>query len=283
MRFVLLLLAGCRVTSDDLTSVPLLPAAEPLVAPPPTAESDQEAALYQLLFASELGDDTFALGQRVRVRAWLGSLGLTAIEREGLRTLVIRVRGMARKHAADADAYAARELAALGPVYTELDARLQADPPPSEAELAAFAERLSAARATAHGESPPAAAQYAALRELLSLVTPWLGSLPTLTRERVLDARFFLVRRAHPLGNTGAYNQLVGLDWDGGQFAQLVETEATDPGQLDIGGLWSVEKKRTAPGKYLTLRQQQAIVVMATLDPALGEVLGVPVETITGP
>lgn len=274
-------LVGCKVTADDLAAVPTIPAA-PLDAPPPVAAGPGQDRLFQLLYAGEAGDPAFELGQRVRVRAWLASLKLREAELTGFKGVVARVRTLVAEQAEADRAEAATELAALQPVYAALEERL-AQGPVTDEEYAKFAEQLSAARLAAHGDGTPAAERETRVRAVLDAVAPWQGQLSMDTQLQLASARFFLVRRASPFGNVGAYHTLVGLDWDGGEFGNLDETKAApDQPQMDVGGLWSLEKLRTPPARYLTARQVQAILALASLEPALVEALGV-VDTPVAP
>jgi len=274
MLLALVTMLGCRVSSDDVPSVPLIPA-EPIEATPPTATTAQEHRLYQLLYTSEASDAAFEVGQRVRVRAWLAKAQFTTAELDGLRSTIRTVYETAAAEQETAVAYAEREREALVPIYLEMDARLATGTALTEQEGKAFADRLSAARASAYGNQPPAAARLERVRTLLKVTETWLRSLSDEKLANLLEARFFLVRRAHPLGNVGAYQQLVGLDWDGGQFAPLADSRGdVDQPQMDIGGLWSVERLRSAPEKYLVARQQQAVLIMAVAEPALLAALG---------
>ncbi len=272
-RLLLICLCACRVTAEDLETVPSVPEGN-LEAPPPPTEGEDEERLFQLLYAGESGDAAFEAGQRARVRAWLGTMAFRAEDLALLRRVVERVAEVRAVAEAEEQALAARELAELGPVYAAIEASYRQASPPSAAELAAHAEALSAARVRAYGTETPAALRQARVRRLLDEVAPFVDQLPAEQRTRLASARFFLVRRASPFGRTGAYHALVGLDWDAGEAAQLSSTEAApEQPQMDIGGLWAVEKLRAPPGRYLTARQAQAIVVMAALEPALAEAL----------
>ena len=271
-----LTLLGCRMGGDDFVRTPTLPEiAAPEVTPPPAA-GPGETRLFQLLYAGESGAPAHALGQRVRVRAWLDVMALDAAQIEGLRALVRTVRGLEAEERVAKEALAAREFEAYAPIYAELDARLQADERVPDAELATFGERLSAARLLAQGDTPALSAERTRVQTLLDAAAAWIGTLPPVKAERLAQSRFFLAKRVSPLGNVADYQALVGLNWDGGDFSAIDATgaAATQP-QMDIGGLWALEKMRAPPGGYLVARQLQAIVVMAVLEPALGEVLGV--------
>lgn len=273
--------SACKVTAEDLAAVPTIPSSE-LVAPPPSAAGPGQERLFQLLYAGESGDAAWEIGQRVRVRAWLSSIHLRDAELEGLKRVVGEVRAAAVAADTAELSLAHAELVALSPVYEALYRRLGAGSEPTDEELAVFAEKLSAARVLAHGDTPPEVTRQERVRVLLDIVARWQGQLPQDTQLKLSEARFFLVRRASPFGNPGAYHTLVGLDWDGGEFSTLNETEApADQPQMDIGGLWALEKLRAPPGKYLSARQVQAIVVLASMEPALVEALGLTSQSPT--
>lgn len=267
---------GCRVTPEELQAVPTVPDAQ-LTAPPPAADAPAEERLFQVLYAGESGDAAFEAGQRARVRAWLRTMPFRPVDLTLLADVVGRVRAAHVAGEAEERALAEQELAALGPVYAAIEARYAGPTPPTEDELAAFAAALSSARVSVYADQTPASLRQARVRTLLDLVAPFVDQLPDDAKVRLSTARFFLARRASPFGRIGAYHALVGLDWDGGEFAQLDETEpAPEQPQMDVGGLWALEKLRAPPGQYLSGRQLQAIVVMASLEPALAEALGVP-------
>ena len=273
--------SACKVTAEDLAAVPTIPSSE-LVAPPPSAAGPGQERLFQLLYAGESGDAAWEIGQRVRVRAWLSSIHLRDVELEGLKRVVGEVRAAAVAADTAELSLPHAELVALSPVYEALYRRLGAGSEPTDEELAVFAEKLSAARVLAHGDTPPEVTRQERVRVLLDIVARWQGQLPQDTQLKLSEARFFLVRRASPFGNPGAYHTLVGLDWDGGEFSTLNETEApADQPQMDIGGLWALEKLRAPPGKYLSARQVQAIVVLASMEPALVEALGLTSQSPT--
>ena len=109
---------------------------------------------------------------------------------------------------------------------------------------------------------------------LLDKVEPWYEILDRGKRERASAARFFLTRRAAPLSNPGEYAALTGMIWDGGDFSALHRTgRPQQQYQLDLGGLWSMEALRSAPGEYLKKRQVQSILVLALLEPAFAPAL----------
>ena len=271
----ILSLAACKVTSDDLEAVATLPVTQ-LQAPPPSAEGPGQKRLFQLLYAGESSDAAWNMGQRVRVRAWLASIRLRPTELEGFKQVVTEVHAAFAAGAAAEKLVEEAELATLAPVYAELEARLVAGGEVTDEDLAAVAEKLSSARVIAYGTTTPDVARQARVRALLDVVARWTGQLPETTHIKLSQARFFLVRRASPLGNPGAYHALVGLDWDGGEFSHLDETEAAvDQPQMDIGGLWALEKLRALPGRYLGASQVLTIVVLAALEPALKEALGI--------
>ncbi len=168
------------------------------------------------------------------------------------------------------EALGARELAAYGPVYDALEARLATGTPLSEAEGAAFAEQLVAARATVYADGDPRAAHYARVRGLLGAVRPWIAGLTEAQRERLGESRFLLARRLGPFVNPGDYGDLVGTMWDGGDFGSLRATvRPTEEGHLDLGGLWSVEAMQAGPDRRLEGFQLEALVFLAALEAEL--------------
>jgi hypothetical protein len=268
-------IGGCKVRSEDFTRPVSVPRVDLGAATPPPAPSPAGEKLFQVLYAGEVGEAATAAGQRVRVRAWLDVLDLDAAEREGLRVLAREVRAMVeaeRQARARLDGY---ELAAYTSIYRELEARLAEDAPLGEAEAAAFAARLEAARAAVYAGEDPRAAQLARVRAVLDAAAPWIASLPYEKQQRIASSRFFLQKRANPLLAPADYQALVGMNWDGGDFSAVAATEPpSGQSHMDVGGLWSVEHVRAPPDGYLVKRQLQAVLVMALLEPALVDVLG---------
>ncbi|MSQ03706.1 MAG: hypothetical protein EXR71_17770 [Myxococcales bacterium] len=273
----LALVLGCQVTADDLPAVPTIPAAA-FEAPPPTADGAEQERLFQVLYAGEVGDQSFEAGQRVRVRAWLASMGFSANEREALTVAMAAIAKQLELANQEERQFAEAESAQLLPIYAEIEAGYASGQQVTEDEMAGWSKRLTAARVAAYGEGTPASVRQARVRSTLDAVAPFVSQLSEDGRARMAAARFFLVRRVSPIGRVGAYHALVGLDWDGGEFPQLnEETTILEQPHMDIGGLWALEKYRGArPGTYLTGRQVQAIVIMACLEPALVEALGPP-------
>ena len=74
--------AGCVVDQASLGR-PEDAAPPSLDAPPPPAAGPEAEALYQSLFAGELGPEAQALGQRARMLAWFDSMDL---DEDQLRT-----------------------------------------------------------------------------------------------------------------------------------------------------------------------------------------------------
>jgi hypothetical protein len=60
------------------------------------------------------------------------------------------------------------------------------------------------------------------------------------------------------------------MSWDGGDWSMVGRTgRPGGQGQMDLGGLWSMEVLRAPPQEYLIDRQAEALLVLALLEPAL--------------
>lgn len=267
---VLLLLLACRVSPDDIVRTRNLPDIELPAPSPPPAETPGQEALYQLLFAGELGDEAHAAGQRVRILAWIDAMDLSVSQMRGLLLLCERVRAALAEQQRLGAEVAAREIALYGPIYAELAEDLAHPGSATEEELGAYATRLAAARAEVLAGGDPRAEALDRARAIVGMARPWVANLTEQQRSRLGQARFFLARRLGPLLNPGDYGEFTGISWDGGDFS-AVESTARPPeeGQLDLGGLWSVERLRAPPGAYLDALQLQAIVVMAVQEEEL--------------
>ncbi|MFN7144449.1 MAG: hypothetical protein ACK4YP_11775 [Myxococcota bacterium] len=267
---LLLLALACTVPAPDLARPTTADPTPSDPASPPPARGPEEEKLYQALYAGETGEAAHARGQRTRLLAWMVALELTPHQLRGLAKAAEAVHAGETAVREARDALGAKELAAYEPIYAELDARLATGDPLTEAEGAAFAERLAAARAAVYADGDPRAAHYARVQGLLAQVRPWVAALSDEQRERLGESRFVLARRLGPLVNPGDYGDLVGTMWDGGDFGSLRATvRPTDQGHLDLGGLWSVEKMQAGPDRRLEHFQLEALVLMTLLEPEL--------------
>ena len=270
---VLLSLTACAMSGDDLPHPSIVAAVElPAVNPPPMPTPEGER-LFQLLYAGETGDAAWAQGQKARIFGWLRIMELSPGELNALLVLSDEVAGLAAAAEAHRAQQDARELAAYGPIYARINAALT-NPATTDGDLAALAGELETARKSLEAEGDPWVQQLDDLDNLLDKVEPWYEILDRSKRERASAARFFLTRRAAPLTNPGEYAALTGMIWDGGDFSALHRTgRPQQQYQLDLGGLWSMEALRSAPGEYLKKRQVQSILVLALLEPAFAPAL----------
>ncbi|RME23374.1 MAG: hypothetical protein D6798_13655, partial [Deltaproteobacteria bacterium] len=85
------LLLGCRVDPADFERTPVLEPIELGGPTPPAARTAGEEKLYQLLYAAEVGDRTFADGQQARMLAWLDAMQFTDPQLLQLQRLLDRL------------------------------------------------------------------------------------------------------------------------------------------------------------------------------------------------
>ncbi len=285
---LLLLALACTVPAPDLARPASAELAPLDPASPPAARGPEEEKLYQQLYAGELGETATARGQRTRLVVWLASLALTEDQLRGLAAAADEVRaGDAAVRAGRAEVDA-KETAAFGPIYAAIDARLARAEPLTEAEGAAFAAQLAAARTAVYAGEDPRMAHYKRIRAALAAVRPWIATLSDEQRMRLGESRFLLGRKLGPFVNPGDYGDLVGTMWDGGDFGSLRATvRPTDEGHLDLGGLWSVEAMQAGPDRRLEGFQLEALVFLAVLEDALPDAIAIrlgelPVEAPVG-
>lgn len=266
----LLLALACTVPAPDLARPSSADPTATDAATPPPARGPTEEKLYQQLYAGELGEAAHARGQRARLVVLLTVLELSPDQLRGLARLAEDVRAGAAAVAAEREALGERELAAFGPIYAALEARLAEPTPIGEEEAGEFAEKLAAARAEVYGAADPRASHYRRVQALLTSVRPWMATLSTTQRARLAESRFVLARRVGPFVNPGDYGDLVGTMWDGGDFGSLRATQRPDDeSHLDIGGLWSVEKMDVGPDRTLDGFQLEALVLMTAMEAEL--------------
>ncbi len=262
------ILAGCHVDADEFNRSMVLDKPWQPDASAPEGSSPPETRLYQLLYAGEHGDSAHALGQRVRMAAWLRTVALSDAQLTQLVELGIKVQNGAQ---ADRDAraeLAARELDALAPIYGRLEAAL-ATPETSIEALETLAVELAEARAALYGDAAPQQAHRQRIGVLIDDISAWLTGLSRAQRLQINHCRFVLAEHAAPLTNPGSYASLVGMNWDRGDFSALqTGTEASDDGPLDIGGLWALEHLRAPPSGYMVHSARAGMLLLALLDPA---------------
>ena len=275
LAFVLLpLLPGCAVDPSSLGRPSDSPAPS-LEAPPPPAAGPEQEALYQVLFAGELGPEARALGQRARMLAWFDSMGLTEAQLRGLAALQAQ---LAAREATVAEAEAAgeaRELAALQPVYDELIPLLVDPAAASPEQLAEAGTRLAAAR-TAAGTSAVHRVRHDQLRGMLDDTRQWIDTLDESQQAALGTSRFLLRHEVGPLVAPGDHAELLGTVWDGAAFDTLVLGRLpTEEEPLDIGGLWASEEVRNTADHQLGGVQKQVLVLLAARQEGLTEAIAV--------
>jgi len=270
------LLLGCKVDPGDFERSPVL---DPIdiggPTPPATATAGQEK-LYQLLYATELGEQSFADGQQARMLAWLDAMQLSDAQLVQLEQLLDRQAVAEGAQQLWREGFDAREQRTLAPIYRRISAAYADGGHPDEATLSAFAAELQAAREQLYADKDPRAARLEQVQRLLNWVDHFIAGLSEQQRHELASCRFFLRRRLGPLLNPGDYGQLTGISWDGGDFRGVNTTiRDEDEGQMDIGGLWSTEYMRAPPGLYLENLELKALVVMALQEPGLREAIAV--------
>jgi hypothetical protein len=274
---VLTILAACSREQLSFQRVYQVPKTELPEAGPPPAKNPSGEKLYQLLYAGENGDVAREMGQRARMIVWFRVMELSDDQLRGLRRAAEATRAHIVEDAQAVEALGARERELYGPVYRDVvEAYRKAGAEPTEEELAALAKRLEDAIAVVQADGDPRQLQLIRVRAMLNDVQPWIDSLSQAQKEKLGDSRFLLAHRASPYLAPAAYADLVGMEWDGGDFRTIDDTvRSADEKQMDLGGLWSTEAMRSAPGRYLTTRQLRAMVLMAAMEPGLVEAVEV--------
>ncbi len=261
---------ACKVDSTDFQRAPTLEAVALEGPTPPPAQGPEGEKLYQLLFAGELGPQAADMGQHARMLVWLGVMDFSEVQLDALVRLLDRLDAAREDQQAQRVDQDLRELTILGPIYQRIAEAWSAGATPTEAELAAFATELQAARATLYGDEDPRAAELARTTVLMDHVGAWVTTLSPQQQHDLAQCRFFLRRRLGPLLNPGDYGDLTGISWDGGDFRGINTTfRDDDEHHMDIGGLWSTEHMRAPPHLYLDTLQLKALVVMALKEPGL--------------
>jgi hypothetical protein len=270
---VLCFVLGGLACKDGLRDVgPRSPGAEqdaPLRASPPPAVAPAGEKLYQVLYAGELGDRVAPMAQRARMLAWIRSLELTRLQLQSLRGLQYTHQRVLRSQERKQSEHAQRELEELEEPYRELVALLSSEPPYPDQELEALAQRLEGARERA-GIDQAREDRYRAFHGQLGPIQQWVEKLSPAQQQRMGHSLFFLRRRLGPMSNPGDYGEIVGLAWEGGDFASLHRAvRPADEGHLDLGGLWRLTDGKGDPIAELQGLRLTAILVMALEEPEL--------------
>ena len=259
---------GCRVDADDFKHTMVLEKPWQPDVSAPEGDTPEETRLYQLLYAGEHGAEAHALGQRVRMKAWLRTVHLSDAELMELAMLAVEVRKQVAADRADLAGLAAREVEVLQPIYARLEAALlQAGT--TNAELEALALELAESREALYGDHEIQAARRDRIRELIRLSAVFLAKLTHEQRLQLNSCRFVLNEHAAPLTNPGSYASLVGMIWDRGDFSALQtgEDHGAD-GPLDLGGLWALEHLRAPPSGYMVDSARAGMMLLVLMDPA---------------
>lgn len=249
--FALLLTLSCA--GDDAAPEPQ--AAE--AAPETATGSAPQSTLARSLYAGETGALAAQSGDRARILLWLRELSLSPTELGMVCAAAEAVADTRARAAAERARLAEAEAAALTPHHEALVARLL-EGPLDEAEAAAWAARLDAAR---EGLGDPLALERAAVEAALGEATRLQRALGR--REGLGGALFLLRREVSDGARPGLYEGVLGRPWDPGDFASLRRSSAPEaPGQLDIGGLWSLE---AGDWRLLPSLSDQQVRVILTL------------------
>jgi hypothetical protein len=279
-----LVLGACRLGLEDRYHPQPQPGAEVQsqpVKPLPTTSGAGEA-LYQLLYAGEVGEQAGALGDRVRAAAFLEVLGLDAAQLAGLLALAEAHAILREQERLAREALDARELEAYGPPYRALLALLEQPGQPPDADLARIAEQLELARATT-GSDQERAQHFRRIHTYLDQVRVWVETLDAGQQERLRGCLFLLQRRLGPFTNPGDYSEVVSPLWGAGDFGSLTRTvRPPDERPLDIATLWSVENTDGKHELRIHGLQLQALVLLALEEPALADAADSRLRQITG-
>lgn len=251
LPLLLLTLASCATPETP-------PVAPPEAPPLPLAEQ---------LYAGEGGDAAAALGDKVRLLAWLGALQADDAQLAGLRDAALRVQGLLaelrRRQAVEAEA----EHAALAPLYREVAAEL-AKPTPDEQALEVLGARLDEAR-VALGN--PERARAAMVRAVLDEAAAALLLLREDQRPAMRHALFLVRRQLTP--DDAAW--LVQTAWSDEDFATLrrLQREAPPAGAVDLGRLWAERDRDPTAG--IEGARLLALVTLALAHPELPRAIDV--------
>ena len=219
--------------------------AEPPVEAPPPAEVAPPVPppmpLAEALYGGELGAEAAPLGDRVRVLLWLRAMDLDGGELEALREAALRVSAEGDRARAALAAAGEEEARALAPIYAELAAALAAGVP-DDAAAASAAERIAAVRAGLEGtDRDPRRVRARAAAAALAEAEAWAATLDEAQRVGMAQALFFLRRQVSAETTPALMEDLLGAPWQPGDFASLRRSRSGEQGQLDIGGLFTLE------------------------------------------
>jgi len=254
---------GCPTSVSDLTVLPPKTEEAQATVSQNNADTPQEK-LYQLLYPAELGESTYALGQRVRILSWLTVLELSPNELSFLQSKAVQVQERTKADHEMVSKTIEQDGLLLGTEYERLIIAFSGAAIPSEEILASAAQHITKARTEIANRKALRKKQKERFLKLISVVRPWISSLSSQQREQLGHHRFFLTRRLGPYTTPRDYGDFVGIAWDGGDFTGLRSTIRLEgEHQMNLGGLWTTERLRAPPMGYLTDIQLSAITVMA--------------------
>jgi len=259
---------ACHVDADDFKHSMVLQKPWRPDVHAPEGDSESETRLYQLLYVGEAGDTAHALGQRVRMMAWLRTVRLSDENLTGLARLGVMAQQKMREDRAARAVVDAREAELVAPIYARLETAL-ADPGVTVATLETLSKELVVARETLDAEGDAVQEYRDRVRSIVLETALWMSVLTPEQRTAVGGCRFVLTEHAAPLTNPGSYASLVGMIWDRGDFSALqMGDEITADGPLDIGGLWALEHLRAPPSGYMVESARAGMLMLVILDPA---------------
>ena len=247
-------------------------------APEPVAEAEVEAAiqpLYQELYAGESGPGARRLGDRARVKIWLGRLKADAGQREAMAAAAAAAQAEIAAERSRREERDLQEQAALGPIYAGIEAEA--------AQAAAEGEEISEVRGKVLAAElrraqeqigPAQAGRMAHIRAVLEIAGGLLRWFSALQQEEIGRALFFLRYDSGAELSPQFQSTLLGAPWDPASFSSLRRVNPPEaPGPVDIGGLWSLDQGATDPMPGLEETQRTIILALALGNPALLPVL----------
>lgn len=245
-------------------------------APEPAGEvAETVQPLYQELYAGESGPGARQLGDRARVRIWLGRLNPDAGQQAAMAAAAAAVQAEIAAERSRREERDRQEQAALGPIYAEIEAEaaraIAAGQEISEVRGKALAAELRRAQEELGSAQ---ADRMAHIRAVLEIAGGLLGRFPAPQQEEIGRALFFLRYDTGAELSPQFQSTLLGAPWDPASFASLRRVNPPDaPGPVDIGGLWSLDQGATDPMPGLEETQRTIILALALGNPALLPVL----------
>lgn len=250
------LLGGLLGCGGAQPPAPTAPAADAPAPTPPLAEA---------LYGGELGDAAAPLGDRARILLWLRGVKLSAEGLEAMRQASLRVRAAEARAVLTRQEMGAAELERLRAPYEAL-ARALATGEPGDAEAAALAAQITAARA---GLPDPRKARADWIRGALDEAAAFAATLDEPQRKAMAASLFFLRERVGAELTPELYTDLLGNPWQDGDFASLRRSRSGEQAQLDVGALFTLEGGRTDLTENLDGLKLDVLVAVALSTPDL--------------